>query len=196
MTAAFSGDPRTLWIASPLDDDRKMELIDEFWFDDRSGHRWTTPAGYRVDGASIPRALWTLIGSPYTGQYRRASIVHDKACDDAVGHPDQRRAADRMFYEACRAGGCSKSEAAILYAGVRIGGTWSQIAPTLTESVQLDGPRISPAPSERSVVAEFQYMADQILRQGETDDPVEVERRADAAEAQLRQARAASLAAI
>ena len=60
-----------------------------------------------MDGASIPRALWTLVGSPYRGDYRRASIVHDQACDDAHGDKDKRRAADRMFYHACREGGCN-----------------------------------------------------------------------------------------
>ena len=32
-----------------------------------------------------------------------------------------RKEADKMFYYACIAGGCSKSQAALLYAGVRLG---------------------------------------------------------------------------
>src|SRR5262245_52311580 len=79
----FSEEPRTLWLTEIKDGDRRMRLLADFWFDDVDGKRWLTPTAYVVDGASIPRALWTLVGSPYTGCYRRASIVHDKACDDA-----------------------------------------------------------------------------------------------------------------
>ena len=193
MAASFSGDPKTVWIANPRNNDRKMGLIEEFWFLDRAGERWTAEAGYEIDGATIPRALWTLVGSPYTGQYRRASVVHDKACDEAVGNPARRRAADRMFYEACRAGGCSWFEAAVLYAGVRVGGLWAELTPQLAASAELEGARISHAPNEQAIVADYQYMADQITRLGETDDPATIEQRADAAEAKLREARFAGL---
>jgi hypothetical protein len=62
-----------------------------------------------------------MVGSPYTDDYRRASIVHDVACDDQTV---QRKDADVMFYHACLAGGCSFLQAKLLYAGVRIG-AWS-----------------------------------------------------------------------
>lgn len=116
----FSANPEATWLTEP-GPDRRMKLLQDFTFTDPDGKEWLTPKGYRVDGASIPRPLWSLVGSPYTGDYRRASIVHDKACDDATGNPKARRAADRMFYHACRAGGCSVKEAWILYLGVRIG---------------------------------------------------------------------------
>src|SRR6266446_3380743 len=99
-----------------------MRLTKAFSFEDPSHKIWLAPKNAVIDGASIPRALWTLVGSPYTGDYRRASIVHDKACDDAVNNSTARRAADRMFYHACRAGGCSIEDATLLYVGVRIGG--------------------------------------------------------------------------
>ncbi|MEJ7658847.1 MAG: hypothetical protein WKG07_04055 [Hymenobacter sp.] len=42
--------------------------------------------------------------------------------DAAVGAPGVPRLdADRMFYQACLAGGCAPSQAELLYAGVRIG---------------------------------------------------------------------------
>lgn len=41
----------------------------------------TIPKGYMTDGASIPRAVWTLIGSPYEPEFITAAIVHDKMCD-------------------------------------------------------------------------------------------------------------------
>jgi hypothetical protein len=114
---SFSGNPKTEWL-DEAGADRRMKLLEDFWYDDPSGRRWAAPAGSLIDGASIPAPLWSTVGSPYTGEYRRASIVHDIACDD----PNvPRRDADRMFYLACLGGGCSKLQARLLYAGVRIG---------------------------------------------------------------------------
>ena len=72
-------DPQTEW-CSEAGPDRNMKLVREIYFSDPRKKLWSVPAGYLIDGASIPRALWTLVGSPYTGEYRRASIPHDKAC--------------------------------------------------------------------------------------------------------------------
>ena len=144
----FSGDPRTYWMTE-AGSDRHMRLLEEFWFRDPDGRVWTTPADYWIDGASIPRALWTLVGSPYTGDYRRASVVHDKACDEAVGDPTARRAADRMFYHACRAGGCAVIEATLLYIGVRIGALTLRV-PAWQEASTTDGPRTQPVIGRRS----------------------------------------------
>ena len=89
-----------------------VRLLNDFWYDDRENKRWSAPAGSVIDGASIPASLWSFIGSPYTGEYRRPSVVHDVACDD----PNiPRKDADRMFYYACLAGGCYLSSASPLY---------------------------------------------------------------------------------
>jgi hypothetical protein len=77
----FSGNPQTEWL-SETGDDRRMKLLQDFWYDDPQGRRWLAAAGSVVDGASIPAPLWSTVGSPYTGDYRRASIVHDVACND------------------------------------------------------------------------------------------------------------------
>ena len=107
-----------------------MELLRDFWYQDPAGKTWTAPKGSVVDGASIPAALWSTVGSPYTGAYRRASIVHDVACDEADHAPDAeaaRTAADEMFYYACLAGGCPGWQAELLYAGVRLGAQWARL---------------------------------------------------------------------
>jgi hypothetical protein len=114
----FSGNPITEWLTDE-GEDRRMKLVEDFWYEDPDNHRWIAPAGSTVDGASIPASLWSLIGSPYTGEYRRASIVHDIACGD--DHSVRRKDADKMFYYACLAGGCTLFQAQMLYAGVRIG---------------------------------------------------------------------------
>ena len=117
MSGTFSGNPKTEWLTE-AGADRDMALLEAFWYDDPDGRRWTAPAGSVVNGASIPAPLWSAVGSPYTGEYRRASIVHDVACGDPGV---DRREADRMFYFACLAGGCTAAQARLLYAGVRIG---------------------------------------------------------------------------
>jgi hypothetical protein len=106
-----------------------MVLTAEFSFTEASNERvWTAPSGLVVDGASIPRALWTMVGSPFTGNYRRASVVHDQACLDFPTDGPQRKSADVMFHAACRAGGCGRWQAQVLYLGVRIGSTWAKTA--------------------------------------------------------------------
>jgi hypothetical protein len=176
----FSGDPRTLWHTDPNNPDRKMSVLEDFWFIDPDTKKWLTPANYCVDGASIPRALWTLVGSPYTGDYRRASIVHDKACDDAVGNSAARRAADRMFFHACREGGCGMAEATLLYIGVRIGAL-TKLVPSWRFTVNDEAPRLNRTASDDRVEADFRLAARDVLDQGESDDPSEIERRTDRA---------------
>jgi len=159
-----------------------MRLLEPFTFTDPSGMVWDAPAGAVIDGASIPRALWTLVGSPYTGDYRRASIVHDIASDRAGPDKGKRRAADRMFYQACRAGGCSVEQATILYLGVRAGGIWPfvpQWAPAL--AAQAMGPRLVRFAAEDRLESDFRQAAEMVLAPGETDDIDEIERRADVA---------------
>ncbi|MFL6658950.1 MAG: DUF1353 domain-containing protein [Massilia sp.] len=113
----FSGNPRTEWL-SENGDERNMRVLELFWYTDPDGRRWEAPANTVINGASIPRTLWSSVGSPYTGAYRRAALVHDAA----VGKESVLRAdADRMFYFACLCGGCSVLQAKLLYAGVRVG---------------------------------------------------------------------------
>ena len=170
----FSGEPHTRWLTQS-GRDRDMLLLDDFWFVDGNNKRWDAPKKSRIDGASIPRPLWALVGSPYTGDYRRASIVHDVACKAAVGNEAARRAADRMFFEACREGGCTWWDATVLYVGVRIGAWWGQTA--LAE----DAIRLSDEPGEVQLRQEFRHVSENVLREGETDNPDVIEARTDVA---------------
>ena len=116
----FSGNPKTEWL-SDKGDDRDMRVMEAFWYIDPDGRRWDVAAGTIINGASIPRTLWSSVGSPYTGDYRRAALVHDAA----VGREGVlRQEADTMFHFACLSGGCSMLQAKLLYAGVRLG-TWA-----------------------------------------------------------------------
>src|SRR3954447_8189198 len=65
----FTGEVDARW----ENDGRTMVLIDELRYTDPYGQVWVAPAGSKVDGASIPRAFWSVIGVPFEGKYRKAS---------------------------------------------------------------------------------------------------------------------------
>lgn len=123
---SFSEDPITVWVTDSDKADRNMKLVENFSYTDPQGRVWLASKGSLINGASIPRPLWSTVGSPYTDDYRRASIIHDVACN-TPGIP--RKEADVMFFHACRAGGCNAAQARILYAGVRIGAWASKSIP-------------------------------------------------------------------
>lgn len=107
----FRGDITTIW----LPDGRKMRLLDTLVFVDPRGVVWDAPRGHIVDGATIPRGVWSLAGAPYSGKYRNASVIHDIACD----RKDRNwKLVHRVFYEAMRASGVPESEARIKYFAV------------------------------------------------------------------------------
>lgn len=118
----FSGNPKTEWL-SENGEDRDMRLLEAFWYTDPDGRRWEAPKGVVTNGATIPRTLWSSVGSPFTGRYRRAAIVHDIALRKPGMVRDE---ADSMFFLACKAGGCDPLECKLLYAGVRIG-SWATL---------------------------------------------------------------------
>jgi hypothetical protein len=82
---SFIGQPRTEW----LNDARSMILMEDFAYMDKRDKMWVAKAGMIFDGASIPRVMWRLIGSPFTGNYRNPAIIHD-AMYDAHRRPDMR----------------------------------------------------------------------------------------------------------
>jgi hypothetical protein len=59
---------------------RTFELVNDLTYIDPKGREWYAQHGLITDGASIPQFLWSVIGSPYTGNYRRAAIIHDYYC--------------------------------------------------------------------------------------------------------------------
>lgn len=129
-------------VLHPLVDGRRMRVLEDFgYFDPKSLH-WAVPPNTIVDGASIPRPLWSLIGGPWVGKYRDASVVHDYYCD--VRTADW-RSVHRMFYHAMLTSGVSLLRAKLMYAAVRHAGPrWSE---TATANVKLRPP-ISPQPGE------------------------------------------------
>lgn len=113
-------------ILEPLRDGRLMRVIEPFGFLDPEEKRWPVPIGTKVDGASIPQPLWSLIGGPFEGKYRDASVVHDYYCDVRT---ENWKAVHRVFYLGMRSSGVSESRAKLMYAAVYFGGPrWSDTA--------------------------------------------------------------------
>lgn len=119
MAAHFEGNVDARWLIDP-GADRSMQLLADFSFVDSSGFKWEAKAGDIVDGASIPEAVWSeVVGTPFIGDYRRASVVHDVACDQ---HIKTSKDAHRMFYEAMLADGTAPARALLFYTAVRLFG--------------------------------------------------------------------------
>jgi hypothetical protein len=115
----YIGEPATRWNR----DGRSMTLLSEFRYVDPSGIVWVAPAGSVVDGASIPRPLWSFMGGPFEGKYRNASVLHDVAYTIQNRPP---RDCDRMFYTAMRCSGVGPVEAKTMYyALLRFGWHWN-----------------------------------------------------------------------
>jgi hypothetical protein len=104
----YSGQVEARW----ENDGRHMTLLSELRYTDPEGVIWVAPAGSVVDGASIPRALWSLMGGPFDGKYRNGSVLHDVAYDQKSRPWKQ---CDRMFYNAMRCSGVSATEAKTMY---------------------------------------------------------------------------------
>ena len=66
----FSGTPKLEFFDTPGVPNRNVRVIDDFTFTEAAnGTVWAAPSGSIIDGASIPRVLWSLVGSPITGDY-------------------------------------------------------------------------------------------------------------------------------
>lgn len=111
----FLGAIRTEW----LQDGRRMRLLSEFQYIDPQGKKWIAPAGSIVDGASIPKAFWSIIGGPFEGKYRAASVIHDVACDEKT---QPWESVHEAFYWAMRASGVEALKAKVMFTAVYAAG--------------------------------------------------------------------------
>ena len=127
MAAHFEGTVDARWLVE-TGEDRKMVLLSNFAFIDSTGFRWEAKTGDIIDGASIPEMVWSqVIGTPYIGDYRRASVIHDVACEKMI---KTSRDAHRMFYEAMLADGTPQDRAMMFYLAVRtFGPRWDASTP-------------------------------------------------------------------
>lgn len=98
---------------------RGRRVLASYRFFDPGGQLWLVPKGAVVDGASIPRALWSFIGSPFSGRYVGASVIHDYYC---TTRERSWQKTHRAFYDGMRAAGVPRIKAAIMYRAIWLGG--------------------------------------------------------------------------
>lgn len=123
----YEGTPLTEW----LSDGRHMQLKRSYAYVAENGTGWPVPSEAIVDGASIPPPFWSVIGGPFEGLYRDASIVHDYYCDVKTR---AWRDTHRMFYEAMRCSGVGAVKAKVMYYAVyRFGPKWALAADAMLE---------------------------------------------------------------
>ena len=75
--------------------------------------------GFRTDGASIPRLLWHVFGSPYNPDIFPAAIAHDALYR---GEIVPRRDADAAFLAMMSANGVPTARRMLVWLGVRLFG--------------------------------------------------------------------------
>ncbi len=156
--AHYTGRPRFEWD----EDGRIMTLLNRFAFVDDAQWVWSVPTMAQVDGASIPKFAWSILGSPFVGRYRKASVVHDWYCDIRTRGW---KATHRMFYEAMRTSKVSGAKARIMYAAVYYAGPrWdvaadydAQLAEVVAaETYSLEQPKLAVEQIERADVTLWQ----------------------------------------
>jgi hypothetical protein len=114
-------------IVEILDDGRNVELKTPFAYKDSAGKLWSVPTGTVVNGASIPQAFWSVIGGPFEGKFREASVIHDYLCDTQAATWEDTHL---VFYNAMRANDVDVLKAKLMYAAVyNFGPRWIEVKP-------------------------------------------------------------------
>ena len=101
-----------------IDDQRFVLLEKETAFS--LGYRITINKGFDFDGASISKPLWSIIGSPFTGNYVRAALFHDGlyACCTL-----DRKLSDDIFLDLMKEDGVGYFKRYSMYLAVRAFGS-------------------------------------------------------------------------
>jgi hypothetical protein len=143
----FEGEVIAVWDT----DGRNMTLRQDFAYIDSQERRWLAPANSVINGASIPQGFWSLIGGPFEGRYRNASVVHDVGCHRMTESWED---VHQMFYEACLAGGVEETQAKMMYYAVyHFGPRWQTVSETGLEMQQTSDGRTVAEPVTYQFVA-------------------------------------------
>ncbi|WP_051441033.1 hypothetical protein M728_005770 (plasmid) [Ensifer sp. WSM1721] len=154
-------------------DDRKFELAEDLEYIDPKGVHWYARSGLIFDGASIPRALWAVVGSPYTGTYRRAAVMHDFYCTHLYRLWQD---VHRMFYDAMISDGTNPFRAKLMYYAVyRFGPRWDlEEIKTCPDNVACAKPgdiqvqKFTPELDEHEAIAELERVKAELIKDDTT----------------------------
>lgn len=137
--AEFHGVVKTEWVrGESAMDTRRFKLLAPVEYVASDETVWKAEPGTVINGASIPRAFWSVIGAPTTGPYRDASVIHDYYCGTRERHWE---ATHWVFYDACRASGLGPWKANVMYLAVyHYGPMWDEDGNLLRGTVDIDKP--------------------------------------------------------
>lgn len=123
LHGTMRGDVVTIWLKSK-GEARRMRLHSDttLTFERPTGEILRAKVGLEIDGASIPVWAWPLIGSPFTGKYREAAVIHDTLCAPSVRDRPAKEA-HWVFREMLRALGVGRVRARLMYLALLIGGS-------------------------------------------------------------------------
>lgn len=95
-------DPQTIRLTRPLRWQDKYGSVE-------------APAEFVSDGATIPRAVWSLVGGPFDGLYAAPAMIHDYGLRQTNANV---WAVHYRFYLGMRAKGVGFAPASLFYAAV------------------------------------------------------------------------------
>ena len=101
-------------VYNPSDVRTLLEDLTCLW----NGHIYVIKAGFVTDGASIPRAMWRIVGHPW-GHYMPAAVLHDAFY---ASHLVSREEADEALRDLMLAIGVPKWKAIAMYQAVKMFG--------------------------------------------------------------------------
>jgi hypothetical protein len=107
-------------LPNPADSSGATKLLAvDFFYKDDGGLVWKANKGNITDGASIPRPLQILVGSPFDKDFVRAAVIHDHYCDrDRKNRVRDWRKTHRVFYEMLRASEVPLIKSKLMYYAV------------------------------------------------------------------------------
>lgn len=92
--------------------------VEVYEFDSDEEFSFTIPAGYKWDGATIPRFLWRLIGSNTDNSFLIPSCIHDMLCENHHLVDDRRNLSSKIFKALLISQGVGKFKAQTMYLAV------------------------------------------------------------------------------
>jgi len=119
MTFSKEESPFPLKLKGEFVGNGKWKLTHPFAFNSKVFGRIDIPNRFVTDGASIPKFLWSIVGSPWSGKYAEAAIPHD------WGYHKQkltRKQYDLVFLEAMKVLKVPFWKRRLMYQAVRIAG--------------------------------------------------------------------------
>jgi hypothetical protein len=100
------------WVDRPGNAPPELRLREHVGFQEFDDTAWFARRGENVDGSSLPPAFRSMFGSPFTGRYRIASILHDFYADN---QREPWKDVHRMFYKVSVRAGVDETEAKAMY---------------------------------------------------------------------------------